>query len=854
MSTTEIQTDPAAEIAAREAFIEQRLERTCFHLKTLDLAIGLMRLGLFLLCGLFVLVLWDHWVVGLNVTARFVSMAVLLVGAIALGIRFALWPLLQSINPDFAALTVEQAHPELKNGLISFLFFRERRDLLRKGVFHGLQHQAAADLAEVPIDSAVDRSSLIKYGYVLIAVAVIWVGYILASPKDSLQSVQRILFPWRDIVRPSQVEIAEVAPGSTDVYRGQSLAVSARIFGLQQDQTPAVVFSTLDGQLVDQRLVMTSEGAASRYGATLSMSEHGILQDVEYRIEAGDAISSRYQVTVTAAPIIEVERLELDYPAYTELAHETLRGKGDIQAVEGTRVTVFGKANQIIHRGQISFTPTAEDATTPIQAALRVDPADAHRASARFALRLNPQRDAGMYRSYHLHFVDEAGQSSVDPVEHTIEVIPDRRPVVQILRPTQRTIELPLNRSQLIEVRAVDPDFKLTRVQVAARTRGRNLFRESLLATERPSQWHQGQFHATYELQPQALGLRVGDVVEYLAVAEDNRQAINQQRLDPHRTITAKQFIRIVEPEPRGDNSDQEDATGQDATDPPTTQRQQPQQDPAQSGDPPQDPAAQQEQQPNDADQSQSGQDGQPSDDGQPPMMSDSPVTSDKKTVAASSRSRSRTVPTASLSKTVRRDCNVTAIKAVTRGSKPKGELPVNRSRPSRNRSRPGNRKATAIRILLPTPETKVAVRTRPATLRRTTALHQKTASPVATILARIPRRTELPRGGNHSTTSRCPRLENEMVKSSIAFAGTCKSRANWTSTNRRSSSKVAINRRESNRWGIRASKLVMRQRPEMLRIRLPRDRLGRNKVRVTPHHEVVRNRLTIHLRPSRVA
>lgn len=552
-----------------DQFIDQRLERVRFHLKTLDLLTGMLQVGLFVLVSLLIVVLVDHWIWDLSVVARVGCLFGVAGVAVALVIRSVLLPLFRSINPDYAAQTVEQAHPELKNGLISFLFFRSQKGLLRDGVFQGIEQQAAADLTSVPIDSAVDRSYLIKLGYGLVALVVVWVAYILLSPKSPLQTVQRVATPWKDIARPSQVQIEEVAPGDTKVYRGQTVEVRTKVFGLPEDTVPTIVYSTIDGQLANQSLPLTDDPSTGRYSGTLSMGTEGILQDLEYQIHAGDARSAKYRVRILDMPHIHVDRVQLDYPSYTQQATEIVQGEADLRAIEGTRVTVYATANQEIAQGQIVLQPT-DDTEAPRRARLKIE-ASQREANFRFPLRLDGDRKQSLYRAYHLEFTNASGQNSEDSIEHTIEVLPDRRPVVDVLRPDRRTVELPENGSLIMEVRAVDPDFQLTRVQLAARTRGRNLFRESLLSTTNAAEWHTGQFTATYRFVPKELDLREGDVVEYLALAEDNRHdPVNAAKLDPNRTISAKQYVRITKADPRAESQPQgKDDTAAEESDKP---------------------------------------------------------------------------------------------------------------------------------------------------------------------------------------------------------------------------------------------------------------------------------------------
>ena len=146
-------------------FIDSRLQRTSFHLKTIDFASGLIWLGLVVFGTLLAIVLVDHWVVGLGFWARIAALVGLIASALFVSIRYIALPMMRAINPEYAALAVEQSHPDFKNSLISFLFFRDRQNDLRPGVYDGIAKQTVGELNVVPIDSAVDRSQIIRLGY-----------------------------------------------------------------------------------------------------------------------------------------------------------------------------------------------------------------------------------------------------------------------------------------------------------------------------------------------------------------------------------------------------------------------------------------------------------------------------------------------------------------------------------------------------------------------------------------------------------------------------------------------------------------------------------------------------------------
>ena len=271
MATATTDADPVIEY---EDYIDQQISRTSFHVKTVDLFTGLIVLALTLFSSLLVIVLIDHWVVGLSFWARLAALVLVTGATLYIAWTRVARPMARSINPDYSALTVERSFPSMKNGLINFLFFRDRRDEVRPSVYDGMRAQAATELAAVPIDSAVDRSQIIKLGYALVAIAAVWVAYILFSPKNPLQTLERVVTPWRDIQRPSQVDIVEVLPGSVEVFRGQTLEVRAKVQGLSADETPAIEYSTLDGQLLNQRIGMHAAGAG-HFGGNLSIGELG---------------------------------------------------------------------------------------------------------------------------------------------------------------------------------------------------------------------------------------------------------------------------------------------------------------------------------------------------------------------------------------------------------------------------------------------------------------------------------------------------------------------------------------------------------------------------------------------------
>ena len=93
-------------------------------------------------------------------------------------------PLLHRINPVFAAQTIEQSRPTLKNSLINFLLLRSHRREVAPVVYRALENRAAADLTTVHADTAVDRVRIVRLGYVLTALVVLFALYLVLFAEE----------------------------------------------------------------------------------------------------------------------------------------------------------------------------------------------------------------------------------------------------------------------------------------------------------------------------------------------------------------------------------------------------------------------------------------------------------------------------------------------------------------------------------------------------------------------------------------------------------------------------------------------------------------------------------------------
>ncbi len=532
--------------------VDDQLRRAARQVKFVDLVSGLLTLLACSLVYLLLLAVVDHWIVGLNAPSRFVAFAGLLVGG-GYYFAFRIGPLLlRRVNPEYAARAVEEVQPSLKNSLINFLQLRGERGAIREAVLFAIERRAAEDISHISVETTIDRSKIVRLGCVLIGIFLIVAVYKVASPKDPFRSAARVLAPWARINRPTRVRIESVTPGAAEIFLENHLLVTVRLRGLAKGETPVLLYSTADAQIVDRVITLHRQSDPSALGgvvftASAPGGEIGALQNFTYRVRAGDAESESYAVRTINAPTIRVERVAYEYPAYTKLPPRVVEG-GELSAVEGTIAVIHARANQTIKSATLEF--DAHVASNNLRASQRLKTSD-RTATGRVRLLLKSDHKTPAHRSYQLRFLAASGHRNEHPLLHQIDVTPDFSPEVEILQPQKAEIDLPINGRQIIEVRGIDPDFGLREMNLRMVSGGRELAAKQLHFSP------EGQLGAVttrFVFRPQAYRLRVGDQVVFWAVVADNREDA-QGSPTPNRAKTRNYRISIVAADPTAANA-----------------------------------------------------------------------------------------------------------------------------------------------------------------------------------------------------------------------------------------------------------------------------------------------------------
>ncbi|HEY6563111.1 MAG TPA: hypothetical protein VIY86_01320, partial [Pirellulaceae bacterium] len=433
----------AIETLGYQEFVDRQVGKVSSLVRASDLAGAFLSWAFWVTAGTLGFVLIDHWWFDPGHWGRFAALVVLsLVTLWYVGRRIV--PLaLHRINPAYSAKVIEESQSGLRGALLNLVFLRQRPNGAPETVLKELEQQTATQLSRMSVDDVVDRTEVVRWLAAVATIVVLFTGYAVFSAKDVFPTVQRILAPWSRIARPSRVRITAVQPGDTQVYFGGLLHVSAEVQRLADNDSVELVFTTEDRRSVDQRVPMRRAANTDEFAAKLPSETSGLESELEYRIEAGDAVAGPFRVRVLPAPSIVVDRIQYDFPSYTGQASQTVKGDGDIEAVEGTMATIFGRANQDIRAAAFWFNAGAAERPSPgtsptsatVRQPLRID---GRLAEGHFTLMLHEDRTTPTYSNYEIRFENLDGESNPDPVRHQIRVIRDLGPMIEILSPSSR--------------------------------------------------------------------------------------------------------------------------------------------------------------------------------------------------------------------------------------------------------------------------------------------------------------------------------------------------------------------------------------------------------------------------------
>lgn len=516
-----------------DEYIDFQLQKTRQSMKVTDIATAVCGISVAVLAYLLVFAVCDHWLIpgGFGYFWRVALLAGLVVGTcLWVGIRVVM-PSLRRINQLYAAKAIEGVSPELQSNLINWVDLRHAGREVSPLILRSIEKRAAVSLSHADVEEAVDRQTLLKVLYALVAVVFLFAAYVVISPKKVGPSIWRALMPTSDVQVATRTQIEKVDPPGTEVPAGSVLEVTADLLG---DVPPQVVlkYSTADRRVVDRAVEMRLlEDGLKRYRCVLDGEKgEGLLQDLDFWIEAGDAQSPSYHVTVIQPPSATITEVAYDFPKYTLKERET-QPNANIDTFEGSTVTITATTNMPVKSAVLQFSDDDKFASKGEEKVVRVS--DGTRLSVDWKAEF--RSDGSFPKFYRVQVRTESGLSDPSPAVNSILLRRDVPPEIELVAP-KVNMSLFANAIVPIVVKARDPDFLLRDVQLFAMKKEQQIF-DKVLGEQRVS-----DTEVRFDWRLADLDLKAGDEVTMYVAARDNKEPFSNRKESQRRVIT------IIEP------------------------------------------------------------------------------------------------------------------------------------------------------------------------------------------------------------------------------------------------------------------------------------------------------------------
>ncbi len=406
--------------------------------------------------------------------------------AIALAVAFAIAVPLVRASRRGVAKEAERRDEGFKERVLTLVESPEGNP------FHEIVAEEAMRTAvEWPPERFVPGLTLASFGAAAVAAAGVLIWLTMAGP-GALGYGAALLWRGAPPTREAFYRI-EVAPGDRKVRKGSDQIVEARLIGFDAPQVRLIVRS--HGAAKWEMAQMEAKtGVPGTYGFLIA----SLMENTDYRVEAGRLQSAAHTLTVVDLPSVRRIRVTYNYPAWLGLAKRVEDPGGDLRAVEGTEAVIEVETDRPLNEGQMVLDDGRK---------IRLEKTGERTSTARVRI----EREA----VYHIAALDE-GESVRISEDYFIEPKAEKPPEVRIARPGRDARVSPIE-EVVIEVEASD-DYALTALELRYSV---NAGAEKAVAFPQSRGAKDGKGKTLIALEDYKL--EPGDILSMYAVARDAR-------------------------------------------------------------------------------------------------------------------------------------------------------------------------------------------------------------------------------------------------------------------------------------------------------------------------------------------
>ena len=448
---TELKSPPEPRTSRSERAVEDQINRIEKQIRWIDVGTGVFGLLVMLFAYGLIVILLDRFLTLSSLARQFLFAGF----AVSVGwwiYKRILTPLVQSVNPIYAALILEQAIPDAKNSLVNWVDLKN--DRIPESVKLALGKRAAKDLKPHEDEEFVSSKQLFMIGTLaggLFFALVILMVIFGKAPFFSM--LGRTFTPFIETTIATRNTVAILTPeqGNITVAMGMPIDIVAKVTGklpsAGSPESPRLMMRYHENEPWQTKFLGAGE-LSSEHKIRIPSSE--VRSGFSYMVAAGDAKTKDYQVDVRLTPLIVDFQAAYKYRAYTGLPEATTAQR-KISAPAGSAVKIRVRANCAVKDGTVRFF-YGKDKTDKVY--LIKSPSDPSLMEASFVL--------SQSGTYQIEFTSSVRDEYVDAMPAPLEAIADAAPTVDLMSPGKEATAS-VNGVLDLEAKIVD-DFGVNKV------------------------------------------------------------------------------------------------------------------------------------------------------------------------------------------------------------------------------------------------------------------------------------------------------------------------------------------------------------------------------------------------------
>lgn len=412
---------------------------------------------------------------------------------IASALTCVTWIYLRSRSVYAIAKEIEAKHPDLNTALLAAVDAEASSPTNRYGYLNTalmgsvLTHRRTHDWNETISTRSILTAKIL---HAITLAGLLLVAFLLVAETQK-ERLQKSSLATKD----SPFEI-RVSPGDAEVERGSPFLVVAEFGAVVPAEANIIFGSAAQDEEQSRSARMTRSLQDPMFATRLEQVD----ADFAYHITFDGQRSEDFHVTVFEYPEVRRADAQLSFPSYSSLPPRVIEDVRHVTAVEGSDLTLSFHINKEISKGQL-----VDEQGDPLKL-VRVPMSDnVYSASLKLA----------ETRRFKVELTDQQGRHSKVPFEFTVNVTPNRPPVVKNVQPSKDTRVSPVEELSLSGV--FEDDFGVIRHGLSYTLAGKEPVELELASPAGPSQ----KLEAGHLLDFESLNAEADELVTYFLWAED---------------------------------------------------------------------------------------------------------------------------------------------------------------------------------------------------------------------------------------------------------------------------------------------------------------------------------------------